>query len=147
MSRIILADDDDIFSDIVVDTLMNVGHVVGRCSNGIETLSALKFRAPQLLILDCNMPGMSGIEVLRQMRADKTLFCIPVLMLTARTSLSDERIARFDGAHDYLTKPVVTDELLCRVESLLSRPVSNVSLKDYYAPSDTALGSGKRMSV
>ena len=122
MPRIILADDDPLFADVVCNILISVGYAVGHCLDGQQALAAIRFRPPHLLILDCNMPVVTGIDVLRTMRRSPELFQIPVLMLTARTSDNDERIARFDGAHDYISKPVHPEELLIRIRTLLKTP-------------------------
>jgi len=76
-------------------------------------------RPPDLVILDCNMPGQGGVMVLRDMRRHAELAHVPVLMLTARTSDADERIARYAGADDYLTKPVDLVELVHTAEDLM----------------------------
>ena len=73
-----------------------------------------------MLILDCNMPGKSGIMVLRELRQSPEFYRLPVLMLTGRGSNSDEDIARYEGANDYLTKPFDPVELIDRVEELMS---------------------------
>ena len=73
--------------------------------NGQSALDVIKRRAPDLAILDCNMPGLSGVQVLRELRKSPALFKLPVLMLTGRQSDADEDIVRFEGANDYLRKP------------------------------------------
>ena len=122
MGRMLVVDDDDLIAEMVCDMLINAGHAAGHCSDGHEALRLMCFRPPHLLVLDCNMPNMSGIEVLRKMRRDPRLFKIPVLMLTARASDNDQRIAHFEGAHDYMIKPFLADELIHRVEVLMSNP-------------------------
>ena len=95
MGRIILAEDEEISGTIASSALMNAGHAVGWFKDGKEVLAAMVRRPPNLAILDCNMPGMSGVLVLREMRRRADLCEVPVLMLSGRTSDSDERIARF----------------------------------------------------
>ncbi|MEO7786350.1 MAG: response regulator [Sphingomicrobium sp.] len=119
MGRIILAEDDPISGMIASAALMDAGHAVGWLKDGSEVLAALIRRPPNLAILDCNMPGMSGVMVLREMRRRVELCEVPVLMLTARTSDSDERIARFAGADEYLTKPFDLVELVQTAEELM----------------------------
>lgn len=122
MARIIIAEDDDIASDILTETLLAAGHAVAAFPDGRQALQAMRFRTPHLAILDCNMPEMTGVEVLRAMRQSETLFRTPAIMLTARTAVSDERIARYEGANGYLTKPFHPDEVLVAVESMLAEP-------------------------
>lgn len=120
MARIILADDDEIVADIVISALLAAGHPVGWFANGKEALAMIRRRPPELVILDCEMPGLSGPLVLREMRRSALLFRVPVLMLTVRSGLSDERIARFDGADDYVGKPFDPEFFVVRVEALLA---------------------------
>jgi DNA-binding response OmpR family regulator len=120
MGRIILAEDEEISGAITSGTLMNAGHAVGWIKDGSQVLGTLLRRPPDLVILDCNMPGQGGVIVLREMRHREELCHVPVLMLTGRTSQSDERIARFAGATEYLTKPVDLVELVHTAEDLMN---------------------------
>ena len=120
MARIIIADDDEIAATIVSDLLFGAGHAVGWVSDGERALEVIRRRAPDILILDCNMPNKSGIMVLRELRQSPEFYRLPVLMLTGRGSNSDEDIARYEGANDYLTKPFDPVELIDRVEELVA---------------------------
>ena len=120
MGRIILAEDEEISGTITSNTLMNAGHAVGWLRDGSAVLATLLRRPPDLVILDCNMPGQGGVTVLREMRRHAELCHVPVLMLTGRTGGADEQIARFAGATDYLTKPVDLVELVHTAESLMN---------------------------
>ncbi|WP_375422603.1 response regulator transcription factor [uncultured Sphingomonas sp.] len=73
------------------------------------------------MILDCNMPELSGLLVLRQMRDTLDLCHTPVLMLTGRRSERDSEIAFYEGADDYMKKPFDPEELVFRVNELLAR--------------------------
>ena len=119
MARIILADDDEIVAQLVTDALMGAGHAVGWLKDGSSALDIIRRRPPHLVILDCGMPEMGGIEVLQQMRRSSELHAIPVLMLTGRQSATDEAIARFEGASDYIRKPFDAAQLIGRSEALL----------------------------
>lgn len=120
MARIIIADDDEIVATIVTDALFAAGHAVGWVKDGGSALTVIGRRAPDLLILDCNMPVKSGIVVLRELRRSTQHFGMPVLMLTGRGSDSDEEIARYEGANAYLTKPFDPVELVYLVEELVA---------------------------
>ena len=120
MSRILLADDDELVAELVTDAFITAGHAVGWLQNGKTALDVIKRRPPDLTILDCNMPVMSGVMVLRELRKSPTLFTLPVMMLTGRTSESDEDILRFEGANDYLRKPFEPAVLVGRAEALIS---------------------------
>lgn len=119
MARIILADDDDLIASVVVDALIAAGHAVGWLADGASALNVIVQRPPDLVILDCNMPGMGGIHVLHEMRRLDHLHQVPVLMLTGRASAYDEHIARFAGANDYLRKPFNAVELVDRADELI----------------------------
>ncbi|MDQ2763669.1 MAG: response regulator [Pseudomonadota bacterium] len=119
MGRIILADDDEIIAELVSDALISAGHGIGWLKDGKSALDLIRRRPPDLVILDCNMPEMSGIEVLREMRRSQQLCELPVLMLTGRQSESDERIVRYEGASDYIRKPFDPSLLVGRAEALM----------------------------
>ena len=121
MGRIILADDDEIVGELVSDAFRAAGHAVGWLTDGKAALEVIRRRAPDLLILDCNMPEMSGVMVLRELRRSADLFDLPVLMLTGRQSDTDEEILRFEGADDYLRKPFDPAELVNMAEALMAK--------------------------
>ena len=123
MARIILAEDDDIAAQVVVESLMAAGHAVAHFPNGVQALAAMRFRVPNLAILDCGMPVLNGIETLRAIRTDRYLYRLPVLMLTARDARTDEDIALYEGANAYMRKPFDPDELIVQVEALANDPV------------------------
>ncbi len=122
MARIILVDDDPVIGQLVAAALLSAGHAIGWIDDGQGALGVMRARPPHLAIIDCAMPGMSGVELVRAMRADGRLCHVPVIMLTARTSVNDEALAYNAGAHDYLRKPVDLDLLVARVETMLFKP-------------------------
>lgn len=121
MARIIIAEDDDIVGEIVRDALVAAGHGVGLLTNGKEALRVIVARRPDLVILDCNMPDLGGLLVLREMRNSVDLCEIPVLILTGRQSERDVELAMYEGANDYVKKPFDPEELVFRVETLLGK--------------------------
>jgi DNA-binding response OmpR family regulator len=121
MARIIMAEDDEIVGEVASDALIAAGHAVGVLKDGAEALKVIQARRPDLVILDCNIPGMSGLLVLRTMRDSQDLHDTPVLMLTGRQSDRDTDIAYYEGADDYMKKPFLPDELVFRVDELLKR--------------------------
>ncbi|MBC2777504.1 response regulator [Parasphingopyxis marina] len=127
MAHIIYAEDDDLIVDIVRDVLQKDGHVVGVVTDGESALKAIRLKRPDLVILDCNMPEMTGIEVLSRMRVDPALCDIPVLMLTGRRGAQDVDIAMYSGANEYLKKPFDPDYLAFVVDNLLSKYVPSGS--------------------
>jgi DNA-binding response OmpR family regulator len=121
MALILIADDDEIVIQVVQDALSARGHAVGAVDDGLKVLSVVEFKRPALVILDCMMAEVSGIEALRQIRSSRTCYATPVLMLTARCGEADEEIAMRHGADDYLRKPFGPDQLVARVERLITR--------------------------
>jgi DNA-binding response OmpR family regulator len=119
MARIIIAEDDEIVSEVVREALTKAGHVVGVVDNGADALKAIKVKQPDLVILDCNMPELGGLMVLREIRTALSVYDTPVLMLTGRQSPRDVELAFNQGADDYMKKPFDPDELVFRVEELL----------------------------
>ena len=121
MALILIADDDQMVREVVRDSLGPQGHVVGMVSNGVEAVTACQAKSYDLVILDCSMPEMTGIEALRQIRLSPGGVRTPILMLTARRSSMDEEIATRAGANDYLRKPFTSRQLVVRTELLLTR--------------------------
>ena len=126
MARIILVDDDPVIGDLVVNALLDAGHAIGWIADAETALRVMRRRPPSLAIIDCAMPGMSGVELLRTMRSEGDLCHVPVVMLTARQSTQDEAIAYGAGADDYLRKPIDLDLLAGRIHALLLAPRSRL---------------------
>ncbi|HEX8413666.1 MAG TPA: response regulator transcription factor [Sphingomicrobium sp.] len=121
MARIIIADDDEIVGEIARDALIAGGHAAALLPNGKDALKVIRARNPDLVVLDCNMPELSGLLVVREMRNSVDLCDTPVLMLTGRQGERDVELAMYEGANDYMKKPFDPVELLFRVDELLAR--------------------------
>jgi DNA-binding response OmpR family regulator len=121
VALILLADDDEIVVAVVSEALAARGHVVAALDDGLPVLREVESKRPELVILDCTMPELDGIEALRQIRRSRTCFATPVLMLTGRRSAADEAIAMRTGANDYLRKPFDPDQLVSWAEILVAR--------------------------
>jgi two-component system OmpR family response regulator len=117
--RILLVEDDKILADALCRALVQSAYAVDVVGSGEAADAALAVQIYDLAILDIGLPGLSGLEVLRRLRARKAGF--PVLLLTALDTLAD-RVRGLDlGADDYLTKPFDLPELEARVRALLRR--------------------------
>lgn len=121
MALILIADDDELVTEIVRNALSSRGHVVGVVENGRDAVRVVELKRPALVILDCAMPEMSGLEALTLIRLSPTAHRTPVLMLTGNRSDVDEDIARRRGANDYLRKPFDEDQVVAHVEALLAK--------------------------
>ena len=117
-SRILIVDDDRELGEMLAEFLAPDRFDVSACLNGEDALSALKSGEFDLVILDIMLPGMSGIDVLKQVRLSSD---IPVIMLTARGEDVDRILGLEFGADDYLTKPFNPRELLARIKAILRR--------------------------
>jgi two-component system OmpR family response regulator len=117
--RILIAEDDAILADGLLRSLRQAGYAVDWVRNGVEADAALGSNAFDLLILDIGLPRLSGLVVLRRLRAREGK--VPVLLLTALDGVGD-RVKGLDaGADDYMTKPFALEELEARVRALIRR--------------------------
>ena len=119
--RVLVVDDNHDICDLVALKLGNSGFAVVQAYDGISGLQAARDGAFDLIILDVMMPGMSGLDVLRALRAAPETGTTPVLMLTAKTQERDIEAGFAAGADDYITKPFSPRELLIRVRVILRR--------------------------
>ena len=120
--RVLIVEDEEDIANLIKLTLERTGdaeaEIVG---SGDDALSRVRHQPPDLIILDLNLPALSGTEVCRILRSRSEAPRVPIIMLTARTS-EDDRVAGLDqGADDYLTKPFSLRELAARVRAVLRR--------------------------
>ena len=117
--RILLAEDDSVLADGLTRSLRQSGYAIDCVKNGQDADTALSTQEFDLLILDLGLPKLSGLEVLRRLRARSSL--LPVLILTAADSV-EQRVEGLDlGADDYMAKPFALSELEARVRALTRR--------------------------
>lgn len=119
--RVLNVEDDETVSEIVQSILNNEGMLVRGLKEPIQTLQALEDFKPDLLLLDVQMPGISGYDVCRLIRSDATWKSLPILFLTANGGYEARTLAFEAGADDFIAKPVVETELLTRVTAHLKR--------------------------
>jgi len=119
--RVLVVDDEADIVALVAYHLARAGYRVSTASTGHDALDAARREHPALIVLDLMLPGLSGYEVLEQLRADASTRDIAVLMLTARREEQDRIRGLSLGADDYLTKPFSPQELVLRVGAILRR--------------------------
>jgi two-component system, OmpR family, response regulator RegX3 len=117
-ASVLVADDDPGVLDVVAFMLRREGFAVDEEKDGTAALEAARARPYDIVILDVMLPGVSGTEVCRELRAESD---VPILMLTARDAESDRVLGLELGADDYVTKPFSSAELLSRVRAILRR--------------------------
>ncbi len=117
-ARILVVDDDAQLRQLVTRLLRAEGYRATAVSGGREMLELLQTTEIDLIVLDVMLPGLSGIDLCRQVRQSSS---VPILMLTARSEESDRVLGLEMGADDYLTKPFGSRELLARIRALLRR--------------------------
>ena len=119
--RVLVVDDEPDIVALVAYHLAKSGYSVSTATNGPDGLAAARREKPSLIILDLMLPGVSGLEVMEELRGDTATSRIAVLMLTARREESDRIKGLTLGADDYLTKPFSPQELVLRVAAILRR--------------------------
>jgi two-component system, OmpR family, response regulator MtrA len=121
VALIVVADDDVDIRDLVEFKLTTLGHQIVTVADGSSAVDACRASLPDLAVLDVMMPGLTGLEAVRELRSTPALKDIPVILLTARAQESDVQTGYDCGADDYITKPFSPKELASRVEALLAR--------------------------
>jgi CheY-like chemotaxis protein len=121
--KVLVADDDLIFRSLMVSILADGGHEPQEAENGLAAWDLIGAEAPDLAVLDVNMPEMDGVELMKLLRADDRFKALPVLILTIGF-VAEELVAQFDPAFtDYLTKPFETGALLEKIGEMESRMI------------------------
>ena len=121
MTVVLVADDDADIRDLVAYKLQQAGFEVIAVEDGRAALEQARTRRPTLAVLDVSMPGLSGIDVCRMLRASAATAGIMIIMLTARVQEQDVEGGFSAGADDYVTKPFSPRELVSRIQAVLSR--------------------------
>ena len=119
MAHILIVDDDEIVAELASEILINQGHACGWVTDAAAAEKLLSWRRPDLLLLDQNMPGDTSNTLLRRLRQSPKFYDLPVIMFTAVTGAEEESQAYYNGAQDYIRKPVNPKFLVWRVNQAL----------------------------
>ncbi|KTC22411.1 transcriptional regulator [Pseudomonas putida] len=141
MPTILLVEDDCALSELIASYLQRNGFSVSVIARGDHVLEEARRSKPDLVILDLMLPGLDGLQVCRQLRADSLL--LPILMLTARDDSHDQVLGLEMGADDYVSKPCEPRVLLARVRTLLRRS----SINEPHLESDLIVIGGLRIDL
>jgi len=118
MTKVLVVEDEQSLREPLVYLLEKEGYDVVEAEDGIKALSQFEKEHPDIILLDLMLPGKSGSEVCRTIRAESN---VPIIMLTAKDSEIDKVVGLEIGADDYVTKPYSTRELLARMKAILRR--------------------------
>ncbi len=121
MAKVLLAEDDADIRFLVTFKLEQAGHEVRAFGDGLSALADAREHTPGLAVLDIFMPGMSGLDVCRELRADPATAAVPVIILTAAAQEADVAAGFAAGADEYIVKPFSPRDLAARVKAVLAR--------------------------
>ncbi|MFN7085623.1 MAG: phosphate regulon transcriptional regulator PhoB [Burkholderiales bacterium] len=120
-ATVLVVEDEPAIRELIAYNLELGGHQVLRAESAEQALAMVRAALPDLIVLDWMLPGMSGLEFVRRVRADGRARPVPIIMLTARAEERDKLAGLESGADDYLTKPFSPRELSARVKAVLRR--------------------------
>jgi two-component system, cell cycle response regulator DivK len=117
--------EDNADNRLLLQAILDGQYVIVEYDNGVDALAGLSASLPDLVLLDISLPGMDGNEILARIRADEALRHLPVIALTAHAMAGDREKYLAAGFNDYVTKPIVDEEILLgAIERWLARPRS-----------------------
>lgn len=119
--RILVVEDNDLNRKLFCDVLKSQGYAVEPIADGRDALDRARDFVPNLIIMDIQLPDISGLELIEQAKADRTLRSIPVLAVTAYAGKGDEERIRDAGADGYLAKPVSIGPFMAAVKALVDK--------------------------
>ncbi|MEW6211876.1 MAG: response regulator transcription factor [Acidobacteriota bacterium] len=119
--NLIIVEDDEDIADSIRYNLEREGFRVRIATTGEQAIKLILDRPPDIVLLDLNLPGMSGLEICRRLRAETSTARVPIVILTARADESDKVLGLELGADDYITKPFGMRELVARIRAAMRR--------------------------
>ena len=120
-ANILVVEDEPAIQELVALNLEQAGFSVSRAGSGEQAIDLVRAELPDLVVLDWMLPGMSGLEVARKLRADRRTADLPIIVLTARAEEHDKLTGLEGGADDYMVKPFSPKELVARIKAVLRR--------------------------
>ena len=143
-SKVVVIEDEPDIVEVVSYNLKREGYQVASAMRGDEGLNLVRTQSPELVILDLMLPGMDGLSVCQQMKADPITRDIPIIIVSAKGEESDVVIGLGMGADDYLGKPFGPRELLARVKAVLRRgAVRNENQKERIVVGELLIDSAR----
>ena len=119
MKRILAVDDEPHILKLVSFSLKSGGYQVLEAADGLSAIEVARAEKPDLVLMDVMMPALDGFEACRRLKADPETAAIPVIMLTAKTQVAEQKAGREAGAEDYIKKPFAPKELVAQVREFL----------------------------
>lgn len=120
-STILVVEDEPAIAELIAVNLTHAGHKVLRAADAFQAQTLINAELPDIILLDWMLPGVSGVELAKQLRRDERTKDVPIVMLTARSSEDDKITGLETGADDYITKPFSPRELQARIKAVLRR--------------------------
>lgn len=126
-ANILLVEDEPAIQELIAANLVRAGHHVLRAGDAESAQKIVREALPDLVLLDWMLPGMSGVDLARRLRAEERTRGVPIIMLTARGAEQDKITGLESGADDYITKPFSPRELVARIKAVLRRRAPQVT--------------------
>ena len=117
--RILIVEDEPSIAELIAVNLSHAGYEVEKAMQTDLAMNAMRENLPSLIVLDWMLPGKSGVQFAKELRANERTRSLPILMLTAKSEEADKVLGLDSGADDYVTKPFSPKELVARVKALL----------------------------
>jgi len=130
-AKVLVVDDEPQIRRVLRTTLTSQGYIVVEARSGDEALEEIRHARPDLILLDVNMPGRSGLETCSEIRSTSD---VPIIMLTVRNTERDKVQALDAGADDYVVKPFGVEELMARIRAALRRVAPAESVPPFLSP-------------
>jgi two-component system cell cycle response regulator DivK len=126
--KVVLVVEDNAINMKLFHALLDAhGYIVLQATNGVEGWRMAREHRPDLILMDLQLPDISGLEVTRQLKEDETLKSIPVIAVTAFAMVGDEKKYLENGCDGYISKPISITDLLQTVEHFLDQPLAQAS--------------------